>query len=161
MQGPYNTGRAAWFFVSLFTVFRLVYAFQHDAKLVTSKHVLYRHAMDFTDSFNTSNDQNAVDATFFPYRQCLILVILVSLRPTGCPAFCVHSVTPTVLDGFFPYYAQMITSISGCVAQNDHWPWPISTRSFNHAFAIKLLKYGTSSLVRSTAHTVLDGFFPY
>ena len=35
-----------------------------------------------------------------------------------------------VLDGFFPYLAQMITSVRGCVAYNDLWPWPISSRSF-------------------------------
>ena len=40
---------------------------------------------------------------------------------------------------------------------NDLWSWPISSRSFNHGFAIKLLKYGTSC----NAHTVLHGFFLY
>ena len=56
----------------------------------------------------------------------------------------------TVLDGFFPYVAQMITSVRGCVAYNDLWPWPISPRSF-----------GLENRVRSVASTVLDGFFPY
>ena len=69
-------------------------------------------------------------------------------------------VRSTVLDGFFPYLAQMITSMRGCVVCNDLWPWPISSRSFSHDFAVKLLKYGTSYDVRSTARTVLDGFFP-
>ena len=36
----------------------------------------------------------------------------------------------TVLDGFFPYLAQMITSMRGCVAYNDLWPWPIPSRLF-------------------------------
>ena len=36
----------------------------------------------------------------------------------------------TVLDGFFPCLAQMITSMRGCVAYNEFWPWPISSRSF-------------------------------
>ena len=58
----------------------------------------------------------------------------------------------TVLDGFFPYVAQMITSVRGCVAYNDLWPWPISSRSFGH---------GVENRVRSVASTVLDGFFPY
>ena len=62
----------------------------------------------------------------------------------------VRSTTCTVLDGFFPYLAQMITSMRGCVACNDLWPWSISSRSFSHDFAIKLLKYGTSCAVRST-----------
>ena len=58
----------------------------------------------------------------------------------------------TVLDGFFPYLAQMITNMRGCVAYNDLWPWPISSRSFG---------LGLENLVRSVASTVLDGFFPY
>ena len=47
-----------------------------------------------------------------------------------------------------------------CVAYNDLWPGPISSGSFSHNFAIKLQKYGTSC-VRSTARTVLNGFFQY
>ena len=58
----------------------------------------------------------------------------------------------TVLDGFFPYLAQMITSMRGCVAYNDIWPWPISSRSFG---------LGLENRVRSVASRVLDGFFPY
>ena len=58
----------------------------------------------------------------------------------------------TVLVGFFPYLGQMITSIRGCVAHNDLWPWPISSRSFG---------LGLENRVCSVAYTVLDGFFPY
>ena len=58
----------------------------------------------------------------------------------------------TVLDGFFPYLAPMITSMRGCVAYNDLWPWPISSRSFG---------LGLENNVCSVASTVLDGFFPY
>ena len=58
----------------------------------------------------------------------------------------------TVLDGFFPYLAQMITNMRGCVAYNDFWPWPISSRSFG---------LDLENRVRSVASTVLDGFFPY
>ena len=58
----------------------------------------------------------------------------------------------TVLDGLFPYLAQMITGMRGCVAYNDLWPWPISSRSFG---------LGLENRVRSVASTVLDGFFPY
>ena len=58
----------------------------------------------------------------------------------------------TVLDGFFPYLAQMIPSKRRCVAYNDLWPWPISSRSFG---------LGLENRVRSVAYTVLDGFFPY
>ena len=58
----------------------------------------------------------------------------------------------TVLDGFFPCLSQMITSMRGCVAYNDLWPWPISSRSFG---------LGLENRVRSVASTVQDGFFPY
>ena len=70
------------------------------------------------------------------------------------------STTLTILDEFLPYLAQIITSMRRCAACNDLWPWPVSSRSFSIDFAIKRLKYGTSC-VRSTACTVLDGFFPY
>ena len=46
----------------------------------------------------------------------------------------------------------MITSVRGCVAYNDIWPWPISSRSFG---------LGLENHVRSVASTVPDGFFPY
>ena len=58
----------------------------------------------------------------------------------------------TVLDGFFPYLAQMITNMRGCVAYNDLWSWPISSRS---------LGLGLENRVRSVASTFPDGFFPY
>ena len=46
----------------------------------------------------------------------------------------VHSVAPTVLDGFL-CLAQMIAGMRGCVECNDFWPWPISWRSFGHKTA--------------------------
>ena len=55
------------------------------------------------------------------------------------PACRVRSVTSTVLDGLFPYWTQMITSMVGCVVVIDLWPWPMSSRSLRHEFAIKLL----------------------
>ena len=58
----------------------------------------------------------------------------------------------TVLDGFLSYLAQMIISMRGCVAYNDPWQWPISSRSFGLGLEIR---------VRSVASTVPDGFFPY
>ena len=81
-----------------------------------------------------------------------------SVRPSVRPAFCVRSVISTVLDGF-PYKAQMVTNMRGCVVHNDLWPWLISLKSFSHDFTMKLLKYGTSCHVRSIACTVVDGFF--
>ena len=64
----------------------------------------------------------------------------------------VLSVASTVLDGFFPYLVQKITSMRRCVACDDLWPWPISSRSFGVDLENRVL---------SVASTVLDGFFPY
>ena len=58
----------------------------------------------------------------------------------------------TVLDGFFPYSSQIITSMRGCVACNDLWPWPVFSRSFG---------LDLENRVRSVVSIVLDGFFPY
>ena len=70
-----------------------------------------------------------------------------------CPlTFRVRPVASTVRDGFFPYLVQMINSIRGCVACDDPWPWPISSRSFG---------LDLENRVRSVASTVLDGFFLY
>ena len=53
------------------------------------------------------------------------------------------------------------SSLAWVVMCNNLWSWPISSRSFRHDFTIKLLKHSTSCHVRSTAHTLFDGFFPY
>ena len=46
----------------------------------------------------------------------------------------------------------MITTMRGCVAHHDLWPWPISSRWFG---------LDLENRVRSVASTVLDGFFLY
>ena len=46
----------------------------------------------------------------------------------------------------------MINSIRGCVACDDPWPWPISSRSFG---------LDLENRVRSVVSTILDGFFLY
>ena len=46
----------------------------------------------------------------------------------------------------------MITTMRGCVAHHDLWPWPLSSRSFG---------LDLENRVRSVASTVLDGFFLY
>ena len=48
--------------------------------------------------------------------------------------FRVRPVASTVQDGFFPYFVQMINIMRGCVACDDPWPWPISSRSFDLDF---------------------------
>ena len=70
-----------------------------------------------------------------------------------CPlTFRVRPVASTVQDGFFPYLVQMTNSMRGCVAFDDPWPWPISSRSFG---------LDLENPVSSVASTVLDGFFLY
>ena len=46
----------------------------------------------------------------------------------------------------------MITTIRGCVAHDDLWPWPISSRSFSLDLENRVL---------SVASTNMDGFFLY
>ena len=46
----------------------------------------------------------------------------------------------------------MITTMRGCVAHHDLWPWPISSRSFG---------LDLENRVRSVASTIPDGFFLY
>ena len=72
-----------------------------------------------------------------------------------CPSVClltfrVRPVASTVQDGFFPYSVQMINSMRGCVACDDLWPWPISSRSFG---------LDLENRVRSVASTGLGGSF--
>ena len=78
---------------------------------------------------------------------CLFVCLSVCLL-----TFCVRPVASTVQDGFFPYLVQMINSMRGCVACDDPWPWPISSRSFG---------LDLENRVRSVVSTVLDGFFLY
>ena len=80
-----------------------------------------------------------------------------SVCPSVCLSVCsltfrVRPVASTVQDGFFPYLVQMINSMRGCVACDDPWPWPISSRSFD---------LDLENRVRSVASAVLDGFFLY
>ena len=77
------------------------------------------------------------------------LSVCPSVRPL---TFRVRPVASTVRDGFFPCLVQMITSMRGCVACDDIWPWPISSRSFG---------LDLENRVRSVESTVLDGFFLY
>ena len=79
--------------------------------------------------------------------------VCLSLCPSVCPlTFRVRPVASTVQDGLFPYLVQMINSMRGCVACDDLWPWPISSRSFG---------LDLENRVRSVASTILDGFFCY
>ena len=85
------------------------------------------------------------------------LSVCLSVRLSVCLSVCsltfrVRPVASTVQDGFFPYLAQMINSMRVCVACDEPWPWPISSRSFGHDL---------ENCVRSVASTVLDGFFLY
>ena len=95
--------------------------------------------------------RNEVRGVYWIHPVCLS--VCPSVRLSVCPlTFRVRPVASTVQDGFFPYLAQMITSMRGCVAYDDLWPWAISSRSFG---------LGLENRVRSVASTVPDGFFPY
>ena len=79
--------------------------------------------------------------------------VCLSVRlPVCLLTFRVRPVASTVQGGFFPYLVQMINSMRGCVACDDLWPWPISSRSFS---------LDLENRVRSVVSTVLDGFFLY
>ena len=85
------------------------------------------------------------------------LSVCMSVCLSVCPSVClltfrVRPAASTVQDGFFPYLVQMINSMRGCVACDDPWPWPISSRSFG---------LDLENFVRSVASTVLDGFLLY
>ena len=76
-----------------------------------------------------------------------------SVRLSVCLlTFRVRPVASTVQHGFFAYLVQIINSMRGCVACDDLWPWPISSRSFGLYL---------ENCVRSVASTVLDRFFLY
>ena len=80
-----------------------------------------------------------------------------SVCPSVCLSVCpltfrVRPVASTGQDGFFPFLVQMINSMRGCVACDDLWPWPISSRSFG---------LDLENHVRSVASTVRDGFLTY
>ena len=90
----------------------------------------------------------------FTLSVCLSVCVVC---PSVCLSVClltfrVRPVASTVQDGSFPYLVQMINSTGGCVACDDLWPWPISSRSFG---------LDLENRVRSVASTVLDGFFFY
>ena len=85
------------------------------------------------------------------------LSVCLSVRLSVCLSVCqltfrVRPVASTVQDGFFPYLVQMITSMRRCVACDELWPWPISSRSFD---------LDLENRVRSVTFSVLDRLFPY
>ena len=86
-----------------------------------------------------------------------IHLVRLSVCPSVCVSVCpltfrVRPVASTVQNWFFPYLVQMINSMRACVACDDTWPWPISSRSFG---------LDLENRVRSVASTVLDRFFIY
>ena len=97
---------------------------------------------------------------YTPWTTKLLGGILVSLRPVRlsvrlsvsrsrlpCPLCNIYS---------FGWILSILATndhyLRGCVAHNDLWPWPISSRSFG---------LDLENRVRSVASTVLDGFFLY
>ena len=76
--------------------------------------------------------------------------------PSVCPSVCLSvnlSCPPRSIYSsgwILSIFGWMINSMRGCVACDDPWPWPISSRSFG---------LDLENRVRSVASTVLDGFF--
>ena len=71
---------------------------------------------------------NKIATTFADVSNVIKLSIRLSVRLSVHPACRFCSLTLKFLDGFFSYYTQIITSMRGCVACNDLWPWPVSPR---------------------------------
>ena len=70
-----------------------------------------------------------ISRDFYTLRNEVSGRILDSPCPSVCPlTFRVRPVASTVQNGFFPYLVQMINSMRGCVACDDPWPWPISSK---------------------------------
>ena len=67
----------------------------------------------------------------------------------------------TVLNGFFPCLAQMITSVRGCVACNDILILTNIFKVIQLWLCNESAKYVISCHVRSAPCTVKDEFFPY
>ena len=59
----------------------------------------------------------------------------------------------TILLAFFPYLAQIIIGIRGCVTCNDF--------DLDLYFQLRSFSLDLENRVRSVASTALDGFFPY
>ena len=94
---------------------------------------------------------------YIGFTLSVCLSVCPSVRPSVCLPVCpltfrVRPVASAVQNGFFPYLIQMINSMRGCVAYDDLWPWPISSRSIG---------LDLENRVRSVASTILDGFFLY
>ena len=104
-----------------------------------------------TDHYYTPHTTKLL-GVYIGFTPSVRLSVCLSVRPSVPPTSSVRSVASTVQDGFFPYLVQMINSTRGCVACEDPWPWPISSRSF----CLDL-----ENRVRSVASTVLDGLFSY
>ena len=111
----------------------------------------YHGLMHRTESTTIYTPRNEVRGVNWIHPVCLS--VCMSVCPSVCLlTFRVRPVASTVQDGFFPYLVQMINSMGGCVACDNPWPWPISSRSFG---------LDLENRVRSVASTVLNGFFLY
>ena len=101
----------------------------------------------------THNTQLTIMASYTHRNEVRGVYWIHPVCPSVCPlTFLVRPVASTVQDGFFPYLVQMINNMRECVACDDLWPWPISSRSFG---------LDLENRVRSVVSTVLEGFFSY
>ena len=102
------------------------------------------------------NNYNSLYAMYTPRNEVRVGILdspCLSVRLSVCSlTFRVRPVASTVQDGFLSYLVQMITSMRGCVACDEPWKWPISSRSFGPDL---------ENRVNSVASTVLNGLFLY
>ena len=96
--------------------------------------------------------RNEVGGVYWIHPVCLSVCLSV------CPlTFRVRPVASTVQDGLFPYLVQMINSMRGCVACDDLWPWPISSRSFGHDLKNDFKKFSALTLKKNLQFS-MDSF---
>ena len=141
-----------WKYVAIHAIMHLTpYETHGPSDVVDNSITCYHGLMHRTESTTIYTPRNEVRGVNWIHPVCLS--VCMSVCPSVCLlTFRVRPVASTVQDGFFPYLVQMINSMGGCVACDNPWPWPISSRSFG---------LDLENRVRSVASTVLNGFFLY
>ena len=98
--------------------------------------------------------RNEVSGGYIGFTLSVCLSVCPSVRLSVCLSVNLSCPPCSIYSSgrFFPYLVQMINSMRGCVACDEPWPWPISSRSFG---------LDLENRVRSVSSIVLDGFFLY
>ena len=87
---------------------------------------------------------NEVRGVYWIHPVCLSVCLFVNLSCQPCSIYS--------SGWILSIFGTNDSSMRGCVACDDPWPWPISSRSFGPDL---------ENRVRSVASTVMDGFFLY